>query len=335
VVETRRDLGINDMRRVIRDFSDLTQNADMAVVFYAGHGIEVDGNNYLIPVDAKLDRDLDVEDETVSLDRVLKLLEPAKRLRLVILDACRDNPFAKTMKRTLASRAIGRGLARVEPATSDTLIAFAARAGSTAADGDSIHSPFTSALLKHLATPGLDVRLAFGRVRDDVLASTGNRQEPFVYGSLGGSNVALVPLTIDGKTEPLSNDPNARIAREYDLAAKVGRKEAWDVFIAAHPTGFYADLARVQRAKLAAITPTVRPEPNNKTKTVAPPSPQPKEKAKVNKNQKVASSQNVACCLRYYSDAPPMSGTNLERCRAHISSGKNFCGSPFRENMPR
>src|SRR6202023_1711894 len=139
--------------------------------YYAGHGIEVNGVKYLVPVDATLRRDIDVEDETVSLDRLLQVLEPAKRLRLIILDACRDNPFTKSMARTMASRSVGRGLARIEPTTSDTLIAFAAKAGFTAADGDGAHSPFTTALLKYLVTPGLDVRLAFGRVRDDVLSN--------------------------------------------------------------------------------------------------------------------------------------------------------------------
>ena len=106
VVESRDNLGINDMRRAMRDFSDKTRDADIAVVFYAGHGIEVDGTNYLIPVDASLERDIDVEDEALPLDRIVKILEPVKRLRLVILDACRDNPFMKSMKRTVASRSI-------------------------------------------------------------------------------------------------------------------------------------------------------------------------------------------------------------------------------------
>jgi uncharacterized caspase-like protein len=95
------------------------------------------------------------------------------------------------MRRTLAYRAIGRGLAKVEPMTSDTLIAFAAKAGSTALDGDSKNSPFTTALLKHLATPGLDLRIAFGQVRDDVLKATANEQEPFVYGSLAAAPCRL------------------------------------------------------------------------------------------------------------------------------------------------
>ena len=192
VVESRRDLKIVEMRRVFRDFSDRSRDADVAVVYYAGHGIEVDGANYLIPIDASLERDLDVYDEAYSLDRILVSIEPARQLRLVILDACRDNPFAKTMKRTIGSRAIGRGLAKVEPSSPNTLIAFASKAGSTASDGDSKNSPFTKALVKHIAKPGLDLRKAFGFVRDDVLKNTSNRQEPYVYGSLGGDDVPLV-----------------------------------------------------------------------------------------------------------------------------------------------
>ena len=120
VFETRRDLFGADIRRALRDFSDHARDADIAVVYYAGHGIEVDGGNYLIPVDAKLERDIDVYDEALSLDRVLIAVEPAKKLRLVILDACRDNPFSKTMKRTIGSRAVGRGLAKVEPTSPNT-----------------------------------------------------------------------------------------------------------------------------------------------------------------------------------------------------------------------
>jgi uncharacterized caspase-like protein len=113
LVESKRDLKISEMRRVLRDFANSSRDADVSVVYYAGHGIEVDGTNYLIPVDATLEQDIDVYDEAFSLDRILAVVEPAKQLRLVILDACRDNPFAKTMKRTVGSRAIGRGLAKV------------------------------------------------------------------------------------------------------------------------------------------------------------------------------------------------------------------------------
>jgi uncharacterized caspase-like protein len=248
VVDSRHDLMAAETRRVLRDFADRARDADIAVVYYAGHGIEVDGTNYLIPVDARLERDTDVYDEAFSLDRVLLAIEPAKRLRLVILDACRDNPFAKIMKRTVASRAIGQGLAKVEPGSPNTLIAYAAKAGSTASDGDSRNSPFTSALVKHITTPGLDVRKAFGFVRDDVLKNTGNRQEPYVYGSLGGDDVPLVPAKA---TAPASS-AQADTRKDYELALQIGNKDALNAFLAQYPDGFYANLAKLQLAKIAA-----------------------------------------------------------------------------------
>ncbi|TQF43851.1 caspase (peptidase) [Bradyrhizobium sp. UNPF46] len=253
VVDFRQDLSALDTRRVLREFADTTRTADIAVVYYAGHGIEVEGSNYLIPVDAKLERDTDVYDEALSLDRVLVAVEPAKQLRLVILDACRDNPFGRTMKRTVASRGIGRGLAQVEPTSPNTLIAYSAKAGFTAQDGDGANSPFTVALSRHLTTPGLDVRRAFGYVRDDVLKSTGNKQEPFVYGSLGGEDVPLVPVKVAAAAPaaPVVNR-QADMRRDYELALQVGNKPAWEAFLAQHPDGFYANLAKLQIDKLQA-----------------------------------------------------------------------------------
>lgn len=251
VVDSRHDLGAADTRRALRDFADRARDADIAVVYYAGHGIEVEGGNYLIPVDAKLERDTDVYDEALSLDRVLLAVEPAKKLRLVILDACRDNPFAKTMKRTVASRAIGQGLAKIEPTSPNLLIAYSAKAGSTAADGDGKNSPFTVALSKHLTTPGLDVRRAFGYVRDDVLKTTSNRQEPFVYGSLGGEDVPLVPAPKVAAPAPVAN-PQADMRRDYELALQIGNKAALNAFLGQYPDGFYASLAKLQLEKLAA-----------------------------------------------------------------------------------
>lgn len=254
-VELRRDLAGSELRHAIRNFSDAAQNADIAVVYYAGHGIEVNGNNYLIPVDAKLTKDIDVDDEAVLLGRVLQMIEPAKRLRLVILDACRDNPFLTSMRRTIATRSVGRGLAEIEPTTSDTLIAFAAKAGSVAIDGEGDHSPFTAALIRNLATPGLDVRLAFGRVRDQVLEATDHHQEPFVYGSLGGDTVALVPLAeskhveVAPPTPPVDTLADGR--HDYELAQQVGTRQAWESFLAVYDRGFFADLAREQLAKLS------------------------------------------------------------------------------------
>jgi invasion protein IalB len=191
-VEAKSNLSADDFRRALREFAVRSEGADVAVVYFAGHGIEIGGTNYLLPVDAKIATDLDAEDEAVSLDRILRTVELASRLRLIILDACRDNPFGKA-RRPSKTRTVERGLARIEIETADTYVAYAAKAGSTAIDGEGEHSPFTAALLKNLAIPGLDVRLAFGKVRDEVLKATDRRQEPFVYGSLGGDIVALVP----------------------------------------------------------------------------------------------------------------------------------------------
>jgi uncharacterized caspase-like protein len=250
-VDAKLDLSIVDMRRALREFGNKTRDADVAVIYYAGHGIELDGTNYLIPVDAALETDTDVLDETFALDRVLFAVEPAKQLRLVILDACRDNPFAKKMKRTVGSRSIGRGLAKVEPSSPNTMIAFAAKAGSTASDGDSKNSPFATALVDHLAKPGLDLRKAFGYVRDDVLKATNNAQEPFVYGSLGGNDVTLVPA-VPAPPANAPTDHDATMQRYYEYALQVGTKPVWDAFIEKYPSGFFTALAKAQRDKLAA-----------------------------------------------------------------------------------
>ncbi|WP_439409554.1 caspase family protein [Bradyrhizobium sp. DASA03076] len=249
-IDVKLDLNVVDMRKALREFGSKAREADVAVVYYAGHGIELDGTNYLIPTDAALETDTDVLDEAFPLDRVLFAIEPAKQLRLVILDACRDNPFAKTMKRTVASRAIGRGLAKVEPTSPNTMIAFAAKAGSTASDGDAKNSPFATALVERLPTPGLDLGKAFRFVRDDVLKATGNKQEPFVYGSLGGDDVSLVPAK-PVAAGPQAN-PDSEIRRDYELALQIGTRDVWSSFINRYPSGFYTDLAKGQLSKIVA-----------------------------------------------------------------------------------
>src|SRR6516165_3818968 len=245
-VTTAFNVGNLDFKRSIRKFEDAATDADIAVIYYAGHGLEIHGTNYLIPVDAKLASDRDADDEAITLDRLVESVDSAKRLRLIILDACRDNPFTRTMKaqRTASVRGIYSGLGAVEPTGKDELIAYAAKAGSTAEDGGGDHSPFATALIDNLFVPGLDIRLAFGRVRDEVLKKTGYTQEPFVYGSLGGGNIALVPAP----SQPVAATDLAGERSDYALVEKIGTKGAWQVFLNQHPTGFYADLARQQIA---------------------------------------------------------------------------------------
>jgi uncharacterized protein len=183
----REDLTRADLEKALKDFGDKVTDSDWAVIYYAGHGVEMNGENYLVPVDAKLDRADHVEDETVSLRRVLSKTEAAHKLRMVILDACRSNPFRMASVDGHA-RAIGRGLSPVEPA-GGVLVAYAARGGTIADDGSGNHSPFTQALLANMETPGLDIRIMFSKVRDQVLSRTNNTQEPFTYGSLPGEEL--------------------------------------------------------------------------------------------------------------------------------------------------
>jgi uncharacterized caspase-like protein len=182
-VDLRRDLKVNDMRRALRDFVDKSREADVAVIYFAGHGMEVDGTNYLIPVDAVLERDVDIFDEALSLERVLVSVEPARQMRLVILDACRDNPFAKKMVRSSGLRSIGKGLGNIEP-EGTTLVAYAAKHGQTAEDGKGRNSPYASAFIRNIQTPGLEINQVFRRVHDEVMNATGKRQQPFTYGAL-------------------------------------------------------------------------------------------------------------------------------------------------------
>jgi tetratricopeptide (TPR) repeat protein len=170
----------------LRTFAADAEQSDWAVVYYAGHGIEINGTNYLIPVDAKLVIDRDVEFEAIALDKVMTAVEGAKKLRLVLLDACRDNPFANQMRRSIASRSIGRGLAEIEP-EAGTLVVYSAKHGQTALDGDGPNSPFVTALINRMKTPGIEVRRLFDLVRDDVMAITDRHQQPFSYGSVSGA----------------------------------------------------------------------------------------------------------------------------------------------------
>src|SRR5262249_852309 len=184
------DLDSDTLTKALRAFARESAQADWAVVYYAGHGIEVSGVNYLIPVDAKLETDRDVELETVPLDHVIIAVDGAKKLRLVILDACRDNPFVKTMTRSLGdrTRSTRRGLAKVEP-DSGSLIVYSAQHGQVASDGkgDARNSPFATALIKNLQKPGIEIRRLFDLVRDDVMKETRRAQQPFTYGSVPGA----------------------------------------------------------------------------------------------------------------------------------------------------
>ena len=254
-VTVRTDLGVTDMRAELRQFALRAVGADIAAVFYAGHGVEVGGHNYLVPVDAKLELDTDAEDEAVDLDHILLQLAPVKRLKLVILDACRENPFAPRMRSLRQSREIGRGFVPPSRQGADTLVAYAAAVGETAADGEGIHSPFTSALLNNLTRPGIDIRLALGKVRDEVLSATDSRQIPFITGSLGGDNLlfAVPDAPVTSGSEP------DVIQQAFETAMRADTVSALEAFLAQYPQSSFADIGRRERDRLKSAAALVAP----------------------------------------------------------------------------
>ena len=188
-VTTVRDADRAGLTAALRAFARQSAGADVSLVFYAGHGLEVDGVNYLVPVDARLERDTDVRFETVALYDVLASTVGAS-LRVVILDACRNNPLSRSMQRTGAARSVSRGsFGELNEALlgDETLVAYAAAAGTTAADGTGRNSPYTSALLAYLERP-LEIGILFRQVRAQVLATTNGEQRPHEYQSLLGEH---------------------------------------------------------------------------------------------------------------------------------------------------
>ena len=286
-----RDADRASLWRGLQAFALAASASEIAVVFYAGHGIEVDHRNFLVPVDARLASDQDVEFEAVPLELVQRAVERASKLRVVILDACRENPFVVSMQRAGATRSIGRGLARAKPA-GETLVAYAAKEGTVAADGVGRNSPYSEALLAHLEEPGLDVGLMFRRVRDAVLASTGGRQEPFVYGSLSSKTVYLAagaapasaPLAawstsviVSGAAQVTAEQIAAE--REFWASVKASKDPAeLQAYLDQYPDGTYVVLARGRLKRMQAAADAAEAEPGAEIVASAestPASPQP------------------------------------------------------------
>ena len=293
-VTIARDAGRTALNEALRYFTRRSASADVALVFYAGHAMEMDGVNYLLPVDARVERDTDVRYETVTLDDVLASTSGAG-LRVVILDACRNNPLARSMQRTVSTRSVSNGSLgdlNEDLLGDETLVAYSAAAGTTAADGEGRNSPYTAALLAHLEEP-VDIGLMFRRVRARVLAATNRRQRPHEYGSLlrehylsvsgGGEPAAVVaggPADPAGATAP-------RGPAEADPAAVAGGSSAalvqqetvfwqsiadstsqsdFEAYLARWPAGVYAPLAQGRLAALGAaagraapVSPSVAP----------------------------------------------------------------------------
>lgn len=255
-VDVQYDLDKLALETKLREFGNRADGADVALIYYAGHGIEAGGQNYLIPVDAKLVRDRDLEIEATRLDTALLMLEGGQ-MKILVLDACRNNPFAASMQRTLRNRAIGRGLAAFEP-EDETLVVYAAKAGSTAADGVGANSPFAEALAARLPQPGLEISLLFRNVRDDVLRKTGGEQEPFTYGSLSGNafyfvgGQPTVNITTTAAAAPPSVSAETGEALFWQGTVNANSENAYRSYLEQYPSGRFAALARENIARINA-----------------------------------------------------------------------------------
>ena len=229
----------------LREFAQAARGAEVTLFFYAGHGLQVEGENYLVPTDAKLAEEVDLRLEAFELAAFLRQMRGGTNL--VFLDACRDNPLAQTLARSMGptrSSAIGRGLGRVESA-SGTLIAYATQPGNVADDGEGRNSPFTGALLAHIATPGLSVNDLLTSVTDAVVTGTDGRQQPWTHSSLRKS-FYFKPVA---SPAPASPDD----AREtYAAAERIGTIAAFQAVVDGFPGSAQAAQARGRIARLEA-----------------------------------------------------------------------------------
>ena len=258
-VTTTLDAGLTELTQALRAFTRQSAGADVALVFYAGHGIEMDGVNYVVPVDARLERDVDVRYETVTLDDLLVSTAGAS-LRLVVLDACRNNPLARSMQRTAATRTVSGGSfgdLNEELLGDETLVAYAAAAGTTAADGRGRNSPYTAALLTHLEEP-LELSALFRRVRAEVLEATDGEQRPHEYASLvrehylSGAPGAAAPVAASGAAVD-GTTAAARLQQEtvfWESIRESTTASDFEAYLRQFPVGVYRALATTRLAAL-------------------------------------------------------------------------------------
>ena len=222
-----RDLDKRSMERLIRQFGIKLAGADVALFFYAGHGLQVGGQNYLVPTDARLAAEGDVDFESLPLDLVLKQMEREAKTSLILLDACRDNPLARNLARNMGTRsaAIGQGLAEVRTGVG-TLIAFSTQPGYVALDGTGRNSPYTEALLKYVELPGKDVSAVLVEVRNDVLKATNGKQVPWEHTSLTGQ-VYLRSLASAARSSR-RRQPMTRTSRSpFGIRSRTASRRRW------------------------------------------------------------------------------------------------------------
>jgi uncharacterized caspase-like protein len=241
------DLDEAATRRLLREFAEKLDGMgkeDTALLFYAGHGLQVNGKNYLVPVDAKLEKERDLDFQAVSFDFVQSLMEKTAQTNIVILDSCRDNPLARTLARGMGTRStgIGRGLAEMR-GINDTLIVYATSPGNVALDGADAHSPFTAALLQHIERPGLEIRHMISEVRATVIAATKGQQVPWEAASLTRQIYFVAP----GSATPSPVDVEVAF---WNSIRDSKNPADFRAYLQRYPEGSFAALARIRIAEL-------------------------------------------------------------------------------------
>jgi uncharacterized caspase-like protein len=266
----RADLDRSGMSETINQFTEMAFDADVALIYYAGHGIQVEGSNYLIPVDSELTTPAHLKTRTTTIDALVAALPPDPAVGIVILDACRDNPLTAQMVAALPatrSLAVGSGLAAVQTIDAGTgaggiLIAYATDPGSVAVDGAGDNSPYSTALARHLTTPGLELQSALTRVRGDVTASTLGRQRPWHNASLGRE--VFLGRTLPAPVEPAPQaslpppDPEISTVERilWEEASKRDTADFYMVYLEQYPAGRFARIAALNIERLKAAAPT-------------------------------------------------------------------------------
>ena len=246
------DLTKTQLEGKVREFSKKIASAEVGLLYYAGHGLQVNGVNYLVPVDAKVDVEDDLDFELMPLRQLIKRMERKSKTNLVFLDACRNNPITRSLAANMGTRSteVGRGLARVNAGVG-TLISFATQPGNVALDGKGRNSPFTEAIIKHLPTPDLDVVLMMRRVRRDVLAATDGKQVPWTNSSLtDGFYFTPGVSSMTGAEDELAPPSKFQeISTAYRSVQEVGTCKAYEAFETAYPDSIFAELSSEWRNK--------------------------------------------------------------------------------------
>jgi len=254
------DLGNADLRKTIREFAGKLGGADVALFFYAGHGLQVSGENFLIPVDAAIEIEADLDFHAVRMDLISRQMDRETKIKIVMLDACRDNPFEKQLARSMSktrSAALRKGLAEINT-VGGSIIAFATDPGDVALDGDGRHSPFTSALLRHIETPGVEIGVMLRRVTRDVFEATREKQRPWTNASLTGE-FYLNPGPPSAAPPAVNADDRQIEIVLWQTADKSGLLTDYEEYLRQFPSGRFANVARNRVAALKSKTAAAAP----------------------------------------------------------------------------